>query len=142
MKLIQMHQCAIAFRPEIAFWTEMTLRPKTILSNLKWLFGQKWQWIKMAFKSEIAFLLEIGFKPFMLVSNLIVAFWLQMPYFSKYWKVWLTFDGWKLSGLFFHILKQSSVCFFGKTIKVAENIILFGENCKNSISFFTVLLAK
>ena len=28
-----------------------------------------------------------------------VAFWL----FSKYWKVWLAFDGWKLSGLFFQL---------------------------------------
>ena len=78
--------------------------PKTILSNLKWLLGQKWQWTRMAFKSEIAFLLEIAFQPIILLSNLIVAFWLQMPYFSKYWKVWLAFDGWKLSGLFFKVL--------------------------------------
>ena len=24
---------------------------------------------------------------------------MNLPYFSKYWKVWLAFDGWKLSGL-------------------------------------------
>ena len=106
MKLFQMHQCAMAFRPKMAFrpemtfWPEMALRLKTILSNSKWLLGQKWQWTKMAFKSEIAFLLEISFQPIILLSNLIVAFWLQMPYFSKYWKVWLAFDGWMLSGLF------------------------------------------
>jgi hypothetical protein len=27
-------------------------------------------------------------------------FQMNLPYFSKYWKVWLAFDGWKLSGLF------------------------------------------
>ena len=26
-------------------------------------------------------------------------FQMNLPYFSKYWKVWLAFDGWKLSGL-------------------------------------------
>ena len=98
MKLFQMHQCAMAFRPEMTLW------PKTILSNLKWLLGQKRQWI--------AFLLEISFQPIILLSNLIVffwpkmAFWLQMPYFSKYWKVWLAFDGWKLSGLFSKIFRR------------------------------------
>ena len=25
---------------------------------------------------------------------------MNLPYFSKYWKVWLVFNGWKLSGLF------------------------------------------
>jgi hypothetical protein len=44
----------------------------------------------MAFKSEIAFLRAIAFQPIILLSNLIVAiwqkiaFWLQMPNFSKY----------------------------------------------------------
>ena len=105
MKFFQMHQCAMAFRPKMAFrpemtfWPEMALRSKTILSNSKWLLGQKWQWTRMAFKSKIAFLLEIAYRPIILLSNLFAAFWLQMPYFSKYWKVWLTFDGWKLSGL-------------------------------------------
>ena len=27
-------------------------------------------------------------------------FQMNLPYLSKYWKVWLAFDGWKLSGLF------------------------------------------
>ena len=27
-----------------------------------------------------------------------------LPYFLKYWKVWLAFNGWKLSGLFFNIV--------------------------------------
>ena len=27
-------------------------------------------------------------------------FQMNLPYFSKYWKFWLAFDGWKLSGLF------------------------------------------
>ena len=51
------------------FSAETAFRRKILLSNLKWLFGQKW-----------------------LFMNLL--------YFSKYWKVWLAFDGWKLSGLF------------------------------------------
>ena len=29
-------------------------------------------------------------------------FQMNLPYFSRYWKVWLAFDGWKLSGLFFY----------------------------------------
>ena len=31
---------------------------------------------------------------------------MNLPYFSKYWKVWLAFNGWKLSGLFYLHLMQ------------------------------------
>ena len=76
----------------------------------------------MAFKSEMTFLSRNGFsarnvffawngffgRNFFAAKNTFVkfevAFWLEMPYFSKYWKVWLAFNGWKLSGLFLKIL--------------------------------------
>ena len=45
-------------------------------------------------KFEVAFWPEMGF----LAWN--GFFQMNLPYFSKYWKVWLAFDGWKLSGLF------------------------------------------
>ena len=64
-------------------------------------FGQKWIFGSNGFSAESAFL------PIILLSNLKwlfgqkCFFQINLPYFSKYWKVWLAFDGWKLSGLFY-----------------------------------------
>ena len=54
MKLFQMHQCAMTF------WPEMTLRPKIILSNLKWLLGKK-----KGNKAEWLLSQKIAFQPTM-----------------------------------------------------------------------------
>ena len=67
------------FLAVIVFLQKLLLIQKYFCENLKWLFGQKG-----------FFLARNGF------------FQMNLPYFSKYWKVWLAFDGWKLSGLFFH----------------------------------------
>ena len=67
-----------------------------ILSCQKWLFGRNYCsavyafWPKIIWSNWNCFLARNVFLP-----NLIVK-----AYFSKHWKVWLAFNGWKLSGLF------------------------------------------
>ena len=72
----------------MAFLQKLLFRPKILLSNLKWLFSQKH-----------FFLATKGF------------FQINLPCLSKYWKIWLAFDGWKLSGLLnLEIVVNSNSC--------------------------------
>ena len=115
----------IAFRPEMATsqnWTtnqlyfgqkllfcQKLLFSQNWLFRQNWLFGQKWLFGRNGCSAETAlrqkYFCQIwsGF----LARNGFLAwygfFQMNLPYFSKYWKVWLAFDGWKLSGLFFFI---------------------------------------
>ena len=112
----------IAFRPEMATsqnWTtnqlyfgqkllfcQKLLFSQNWLFRQNWLFGQKWLFGRNGCSAETAlrqkYFCQIwsGF----LARNGFLAwygfFQMNLPYFSKYWKVWLAFDGWKLSGLF------------------------------------------
>ena len=90
--------------------------PKILLSNLKWLFGQKWLFRQKKIFDRNVFLQKLLFsrKCFLaknvwtgyldrdgfLARNVHLPNLIKKSYFSKYWKVWLAFDGWKLSGLF------------------------------------------
>ena len=89
------------FQAEIASnenWTN------SFLFGQKWLFGQTWLFDRNGIQSEHKKLVsvwpEIVFfaKNDFFARNDFAKF--KMTYFLKYWKVWLAFDGWKLSGLF------------------------------------------
>ena len=70
------------------------------------LFGRNWYSAENAFLGKNTFVkFEVAFWPEM--SFLLEIFFFQMNLysFSKYWKVWLAFNGWKLSGLFFVYLQ-------------------------------------
>ena len=65
---------------------------------------------------------------------------IKKSYFSKYWKIWLAFDGWKLSGLFWipnvfpHIV-SSHECFLPLNSFRGQNLIMI-----NSVLPWIVLL--
>ena len=78
IKYIGSNWCFFAFRPKI--------------------FCQIWNGFlaRNGFLPNLIFLQE-NFRPKLF-------FQMKLPYFLKYWKVWLAFNGWKLSGLFSKIM--------------------------------------
>ena len=79
----------------MAFWTNFCFARNVFLAEIavqqKMLFSQN-----TFFKFELALWTEMAFwQKIVFLPNLI-----KKSYFSKNWKVWLAFYGWKLSGLF------------------------------------------
>ena len=123
-------------------WQEIAFRPEMAMNQLitfwlEWLLSQKIAFRpEMAFKSKNCFSARNGFLPELAVRQKLLfsqkyfcQIWsgflarhgflarngflqTNLPYFSKYWKVWLAFNGWKLSGLFFSSQSPKGTVYF------------------------------
>ena len=116
----------IIFKSEIIIFFRIGSFGQNRLFSQNWLFGKIWLIRQIIFFARNVFLAEIAVQQKMLFGQkYFCQVWtgfvdrdgflarivflpnvIKKSYFSKYWKVWLAFDGWKLSGLFLHILRQ------------------------------------
>ena len=99
----------MTFQPEMTFHPEMTFQTEMA----------SWQ---ILLKRLICDLQKSSFRQDIHVFTMEFFFQMNLPYFLKYWKVWLAFNGWKLSGLFsltlFSFHKKINALCHGRTGRV------------------------
>ena len=106
-----------SFSARNGFFAEMAVRQKLLFSQKY--FCQIWS----------------GF----LARNVFFKWICLMYYFSKYWKLWLAFNGWKLSCLFFKFLVenfQAASEFFMMELRSEKQMTLSFERTRKSNSLY------